>query len=808
MSFQITARTILHLGAELISSDAVALYELIKNAIDAQSPSGVRVDIEIVIAESDFASVMADAESAGARATLESVKTELLSHIVPTAPTELRERFEAAISGARSMESLLRRAREAYRTCNRIIVADDGHGMTREDLRTIYLTIGTTKRTDAVRSAVRAGIESAIGEKDEAERSKAKPPYLGEKGVGRLSVMRLGWMVRIETATADDAALNVLEIDWRLFEEAYDLPADSVKLVPVQGAPKPKGISGTRIIISDLRASWSQDRLQEIAREQIARMMDPFSWDAPRRFPIKLAFNAQPIEQVRMVARDLLNNAHGKCEGAFTVSDGKPQLTATFSSSLLNGAASTQTFDMSDLLSMSGLKVSRHPPSTLRALGPFKFEFYWFNRQRLRGIEGIGEREAVRKLVKAWTGVSLYRDGYRVLPYGDEGDDWLGLDRDALASGGYKLNTKQIIGRVRIGRLTNPRLLDQTNRQGLMDCPEKAVIIQLLKDIVSHWWHDYLDDAQRAQKAEKGIAFDAVKEIGDIEHLEKRARESLRTIARQYSGNEQVLQEVKDAFLEVKDAHQRAVARIGAIEEEKERLTQLAGIGLMLEVIAHELTRATEATQKTLKTIDRRSVDSETAAAFRVLSQQIKVIQKRLQTLEPLSIPARQRRTTMNLAEVVSYVFEAHREQFARHDIDAQLMQNSQRSAAAFIIEGHVVQILENLINNSIYWLDVERKERTSFTPRIEVEVLGSPPRIRIVDNGPGVPANRSDSVFEPFFSTKMATPTRRQGLGLYIARQNAEMLGGTLALVDEGSVRPGRYNTFELELREKEGAE
>ena len=64
------------------------------------------------------------------------------------------------------------------------------------------------------------------------------------------------------------------------------------------------------------------------------------------------------------------------------------------------------------------------------------------------------------------------------------------------------------------------------------------------------------------------------------------------------------------------------------------------------------------------------------------------------------------------------------------------------------------------------------------------------------------------DSVFEPFFSTKMATPTRRQGLGLYIARQNAEMLGGALSLVDEGSERPGRYNTFELELREKENIE
>jgi signal transduction histidine kinase len=42
------------------------------------------------------------------------------------------------------------------------------------------------------------------------------------------------------------------------------------------------------------------------------------------------------------------------------------------------------------------------------------------------------------------------------------------------------------------------------------------------------------------------------------------------------------------------------------------------------------------------------------------------------------------------------------------------------------------------------------------------------------------------------------------QGLGLYIARQTAEMLGGSLGLVDEGVVREGRFNTFELVLLEK----
>ena len=46
MSFRITARTILQLGAELISSDGIAFYELIKNAFDAGSR---RVDVDVYV---------------------------------------------------------------------------------------------------------------------------------------------------------------------------------------------------------------------------------------------------------------------------------------------------------------------------------------------------------------------------------------------------------------------------------------------------------------------------------------------------------------------------------------------------------------------------------------------------------------------------------------------------------------------------------------------------------------------------------------------------------------------------------------
>ena len=787
MSFRITARTILHLGSDLISSDAVAIYELVKNAIDAKSQNGVDVAFDIVIRQADFAAAIAFLDETAT--TLEQAKQKTLSLINEQADADLKETFRNAIRGARSKQALRASAIEVYRDTNRIRISDTGHGMSRSDLSEIFLTIGTISRARAVRVALGEGAGA--------------PPYLGEKGVGRLSTMRLGWKLRVETVTEAESRTNILEIDWRKFEEADDAEASSVVLKPTAGGLKGSEKSFTRITISDLRSSWSLSRLTQVANEQIARITDPFSW-AGRRFQIRLEINGAPVQPVRAVVKELLANAHAKCEGQFSLEDGKPLLTARVESALYAGTLKRFRFDLTDLMSMSGLRESGLPSSVLRTLGPFTFEMYWFNRQRIRALPDVGDRETVRKLQKQWAGICLFRDGYRVLPYGDDGDDWLGLDLTALASSGYKLNTKQIIGRVSIGRITNPRLVDQTNRQGLLETPEKEVLIGLLRQLISRWWHDYLNEALNAQQREERVSYDPKEEESVVDALELRARQSIRQIRGQYTGEQQLLRNVQDAFLEIKEAHQKAVQRILTIEEEKERLTQLAGVGLMTEVIAHELTRATELTQATLKDLSRRRIDDDGAsAALHTLNQQIRVIQQRLQVLEPLSVTARMRRSRQNLNKIVANVLNGHHAQFRRHFVSYRFSDRSDVDVFAFVIEGNLVQILENLINNSIYWLDLERKERPSFAPEIRIRISQSPLGLVFSDNGPGIPRSRAESVFEPFFSTKSGNKSRRQGLGLYIARQNAESLGGSLSLARLGHPHQDRYNTFLLSLKE-----
>ena len=97
MSFRVAARMILELGAELISSDAIALYELLKNSIDAGS-SSVALKIQVVLQQSHFLeatqAIAADAKPA-------DIRKRLLANLEPDAPPDAARTFRDAIRGRR-----------------------------------------------------------------------------------------------------------------------------------------------------------------------------------------------------------------------------------------------------------------------------------------------------------------------------------------------------------------------------------------------------------------------------------------------------------------------------------------------------------------------------------------------------------------------------------------------------------------------------------------------------------------------------------------------------------------------------------
>jgi hypothetical protein len=714
--FKVSARTILELGAELISSDAVAIYELVKNAIDARSTTGVKIEMSISIRHSHYVDVLAKIESAIARSKAEKwsadtrgrVLSELrraaLSHLQPTAPPTILRTIRALFEEAKDLESLRNSLVAAYKEHNWIEFRDTGTGMSTDDLLKSYLVIGTPSRRHSL-------------EKDFAS-GAGKPTFLGEKGVGRLSVMRLGSQLSITTATVEDKYYNALDIDWTAFEDLTKMVED-IDVAPKRASKKlPADYSGTVIRVSDLRASWSMAGILEVATWELARLTDPYV-KTKRRLRIEIIFNGERVEIPRL-EHSLLTLAQASAIGSYSVIDGKPSLEVDFSCGDLgkgNPPEKLRLFlEKVDLRSITAEADSEIAANALTSVGAFGFELYWFNRQRVKSVDSIGDRKRILELIHQWCGVMLFRDGYRVNPYGNDDDDWLGLDRRALASPGYKLNKQQFLGRVTISRTGNPNLVDQTNREGLKDCDEKAVLLETLQFVIQNRMRRFLDDVAKRHQATL-ILDNMVDGERRVRSLRTRALSSLQSLEKRHSEELPVLNQLTSIIEEMNDYFLQAKQKAEQVEDERDRMVQLAGIGLMLEIVAHELARSTEHTIEVLNAAPAGVVSAELSALFKSLRDEMTTMNKRLRVLDPLSISGRQRKETFDMGDLVREVFAAHTAQFKRHEVKTSIrFAGDAKALKVSGVRGMFVQILENMVQNSIYWMK-SLLQKSAFEP-------------------------------------------------------------------------------------------
>ena len=64
----------------------------------------------------------------------------------------------------------------------------------------------------------------------------------------------------------------------------------------------------------------------------------------------------------------------------------------------------------------------------------------------------------IRRILNDYSGVSIYRDGFRVYPYGQRGNDWLNLDNRSRQNPVLRLANNQIVAAIKISRDANPEL--------------------------------------------------------------------------------------------------------------------------------------------------------------------------------------------------------------------------------------------------------------------------------------------------------------------------------------------------------------
>ncbi len=216
----------------------------------------------------------------------------------------------------------------------------------------------------------------------------------------------------------------------------------------------------------------------------------------------------------------------------------------------------------------------------------------------------------------------------------------------------------------------------------------------------------------------------------------------------------------------------------------------------MVDIVAHELNRSTKYALDTIGGIEEMNLPKNAQSQIASLQAQLKTIRTRLKVLDPIGPSGRNVKTTFNLNELVERTVAYHEAQFKRHNVFCKIIPKGGEWRIK-AVEGMFVQIIENLIANSVYWLKFKKISSPTFIPKIEIVIDKSGQNISFTDNGPGVPVSRKEEIFQPFVTTK--PPGDGKGLGLYISREIAKYHKSELYMLDDGAAR--NLNTFILDL-------
>lgn len=697
------ARLLRTLGTDLISSEKVALIELVKNSYDA--------DASVVLIR---------------------FKGELLQ-------------------GQGEMQ-----------------IWDDGHGMNVNTLQTSWLDIATDLK------------------KKRTSSESGRRRVLGEKGIGRLAAARLASEMMLTTRRQRSEEVNLL-IDWREFDR-QDAYLDEIEVAWEVGEPsvfmEEGGLAdttfrqasigewghghGTALQLQKLSRAWSKDDLHDL-RNALSRLVRPrqgirpgdtadrfrIILDLPSELELDLNGEVGPPEELLSPHYRLAGSVDGTGRGHFRYTQLEPPV--------------DEDFEVDSTLLWQD---KNHLPQS----GPFQLDIEVWDRDRvgLSKVSGQSGLAEFRRLLNQVAGVSVYRDGFRVLPFGEVGDDWLGLDRRRVQNPTLRVSNNQVIGHVAISADANASLRDQTNREGLIE----------------------------------GVAYDDLRTLvrGSLALIEQRRWQARRKAPRPNEAraglfNRFKLDEIRNALEESYPNDKRMIELIDAKDEDiKEgieevqqvisRYSRLATLGSLIDRVLHDgrtaVSRLKNIVRFAERDIAKQNVPSEdrlvqAKSHFSDTSVQADLLGTLFNQIEPFSGRKRGRPKAIPLRKIAkdaAAVFASEAE-----ELGVEIDVKGGDGIDVTVDQSEILTVLVNLIQNSLYWLSASSTEDRRIVMQLSRNADQSV-SISVSDSGPGVPEDNRDTVFDAYFSTR----PDGIGLGLSIAGSIIhDFYDGELTLVDHG---------------------
>ncbi|MFN8490032.1 MAG: ATP-binding protein [Caldilineaceae bacterium] len=666
-----------------------------------------------------------------------------------------------------------------------LVIEDDGNGMTRKQLEERWLVIGTPNKLSSGHSARKGRI------------------LTGEKGLGRLGLDRLCTQTIVQTFVESANLATKLVIDWtkyekndgRLEEIEHDIFAIPKSVTDYITDSVRHITKGTQLILFGLKDEWTHDSLIRL-REELALLVSPFGVTGNFSIALNSGITAWNSVNGEIASNIMLEVAEWNL---------RAEIATDHSVSFhMWSNRYVENFELEPITWKEAFTDSRYD---VPECGPLTFEMYFFPRREINLEDLQISRTQIETFLNANQGIRIYRDNFRVKPFGapDGSGDWLNLSYRRQQSpqgvtqkplGGWKVGYNQVVGAVFISRIVNSALIDQTNRENLVEGPAfydlrkfaiKAIEFFELnrqkfeikkKEDEKNDIEKAKDQVERSSKATEDTVTQAKNIVADIvQQTEKgRAPETslINTLSDKLTQIEDQLQEQRKARQELEKQTEEQQA---LLQRQKDTLGNLASLGILATSFGHETLGASNLVLSNALDLQQDMITGLFMVDPNIreeIEEELEIIVHEADKVETFAKfmlrnvrRDKRHRQAINLNHVIERVFSSLSRFLAEKKINLQLdLSNSLPSILAFEIDWE--SIFVNLITNAVWALEARATEYRVI--RVKAFENQDNIHIKFADSGIGIESGTKEQIFLPTISTKRNSVGEVIGTGMGLA--------------------------------------
>lgn len=620
-----------------------------------------------------------------------------------------------------------------------ISISDNGSGMSLDTIENIWLVIGTDNKKNRLIS----------------HRQGRLP--LGEKGIGRLGVHKLGNDIKLYSKHSDENEVYV-SIDWSKLAESKDIDDFKIDYGYSSDSHFFNKQTGTKIIVRNLKGEWNRRKLRSVFRD-LTTLNSPFS-EKSDSFEVVVSSNSNVfsgLPNLEAIKNAGLYYGHCTLEGSI-ITEFSYEFKPWNVLDKIKSRALTALDEYEKVLihnveveTETGKVVKREKRLDLNEynIGRVQFDVIMYEKDSsVFSLLNI-EKKGLNDYLKENSGIRVYRDNMRVFDYGEPGNDWLSIDKRRLSRSGGSISNSLLLGSVMLDRISSYGLREKTNREGFIEDEAYFAFVDAISYVMDLFIQQRNQDRMNLMSIYKTGKNVTEPVIGDLS---------------------EVISIVKEKVPDEKDQHQ-ILTYLYRIEsqynEVRDTLIHSASIGINLGGAIHELEKQMAA----LKSC------AEAGNIFKV-KEIIPVLETIIANYSSMMLKSEIQK--FNVSQIVGKVIEYNRFRFQDHAI--RLFSNYKKvDFMAKLSKTETISALTNLVDNSIYWVCRSRIEDRMIYLYVTESFREGFVTVAVCDNGPGFKIAPELAV-RAFVSGKPLNAG--MGFGLYITHETMKQLNGHMDIL------------------------